>query len=102
MATTAEIARIAWWREPTKDQWLAWWASWLGWTLDGPFGLGRGTGLPCPVAATAALPPTVATQSFKSIPMSRLGDGSCGDAFLDMDCRAGTECQDGPSAARVA
>ena len=34
MATTAEIARIAWWREPTKDQWLAWWASWLGWTLD--------------------------------------------------------------------
>ena len=21
-------------REPTKDQWLAWWAAWLGWTLD--------------------------------------------------------------------
>jgi MFS transporter, SHS family, lactate transporter len=20
--------------EPTKDQWLAWWAAWLGWTLD--------------------------------------------------------------------
>jgi len=30
----AETARIAWWREPTKDQWLAWWAAWLGWTLD--------------------------------------------------------------------
>jgi SHS family lactate transporter-like MFS transporter len=25
---------IPWWREPTKDQWLAWWAAWLGWTLD--------------------------------------------------------------------
>ena len=25
---------IPWWREPTKDQWLAWWAGWLGWTLD--------------------------------------------------------------------
>src|SRR5216683_3319992 len=30
----AETARIPWWREPTKDQWLAWWAAWLGWTLD--------------------------------------------------------------------
>src|SRR5262249_6942435 len=30
------------------------------------------------------LTPTVATRSFKSIPMSRLGDGSCGDAFLDV------------------
>ncbi len=30
----AEAARIPWWKEPTKDQWLAWWAAWLGWTLD--------------------------------------------------------------------
>jgi MFS transporter, SHS family, lactate transporter len=26
--------KIAWWREPTKDQWLAWIAAWLGWMLD--------------------------------------------------------------------
>src|ERR1700748_1578751 len=25
---------IAWWREPTTDQWIAFAASWLGWTLD--------------------------------------------------------------------
>jgi MFS transporter, SHS family, lactate transporter len=25
---------IPWWREPTKDQWMAWIAGWLGWTLD--------------------------------------------------------------------
>src|SRR5215469_303296 len=25
---------LPWWREPTKDQWLAWIAAWLGWTLD--------------------------------------------------------------------
>src|SRR6202521_4570928 len=25
---------VAWWREPTKDQWLAWIAAWLGWMLD--------------------------------------------------------------------
>ena len=35
MATTAEIAaKMPWWKEPTKDQWLAWIAAWLGWTLD--------------------------------------------------------------------
>jgi len=25
---------VAWWREPTRDQWLAYVAAWLGWTLD--------------------------------------------------------------------
>jgi MFS transporter, SHS family, lactate transporter len=35
MAMVLEPARtIPWWREPTKDQWYAWIASWLGWTLD--------------------------------------------------------------------
>jgi SHS family lactate transporter-like MFS transporter len=28
------VATMPWWREPTKDQWLAWTAGWLGWTLD--------------------------------------------------------------------
>jgi MFS transporter, SHS family, lactate transporter len=32
-ASTA-TAQISWWKEPTKDQWIAWWAAWLGWTLD--------------------------------------------------------------------
>jgi MFS transporter, SHS family, lactate transporter len=31
-ATTAEP--IPWWKEPTKDQWYAYIAAWLGWTLD--------------------------------------------------------------------
>jgi SHS family lactate transporter-like MFS transporter len=31
---TETVAKIPWWKEPTKDQWLAWWAAWLGWTLD--------------------------------------------------------------------
>ena len=34
MSVMAEAGQIAWWREPTKDQWLAWIAAWLGWTLD--------------------------------------------------------------------
>jgi MFS transporter, SHS family, lactate transporter len=34
MATVASATAIPWWREPTKEQWLAWVAAWLGWTLD--------------------------------------------------------------------
>ena len=35
MATeNGTVNTVPWWKEPTKDQWLAWWAAWLGWTLD--------------------------------------------------------------------
>src|SRR5438477_2414164 len=34
VAIVATPKRVVWWKEPTKDQWLAWWAGWLGWTLD--------------------------------------------------------------------
>src|SRR6266403_5705682 len=34
MATALDTAAMPWWKEPTKDQWIAWWAAWLGWTLD--------------------------------------------------------------------
>src|ERR1700752_5540054 len=35
MSTAADTTRqIPWGKEPTKDQWIAWWAAWLGWTLD--------------------------------------------------------------------
>jgi SHS family lactate transporter-like MFS transporter len=33
-AVEATKTAIPWWKEPTKDQWYAWVASWLGWTLD--------------------------------------------------------------------
>src|SRR5487761_2653298 len=34
MATAASVSAIPWWKEPTKDQWYAFIAAWLGWTLD--------------------------------------------------------------------
>ena len=34
MATGVEATRVTWWKEPTKDQWYAYVAAWLGWTLD--------------------------------------------------------------------
>ena len=33
MAPT-DVQTVPWWKEPTKDQWHAWIAAWLGWTLD--------------------------------------------------------------------
>ena len=34
-AVEREIANpVPWWKEPTKEQWYAWVAAWLGWTLD--------------------------------------------------------------------
>ena len=34
MSADASIPLVAWWREPTQDQWRAWTAAWLGWMLD--------------------------------------------------------------------
>ena len=34
MAAEETVRAIPWWREPTKDQWYAYIAAWLGWTLD--------------------------------------------------------------------
>ena len=33
-AVDATGRAVSWWREPTKDQWYAYTAAWLGWTLD--------------------------------------------------------------------
>jgi MFS transporter, SHS family, lactate transporter len=33
-AAAANTLPTPWYKEPTKDQWLAWVAAWLGWTLD--------------------------------------------------------------------
>ena len=34
MAIAASDSHVPWWKEPTKDQWFAYVAAWLGWTLD--------------------------------------------------------------------
>jgi SHS family lactate transporter-like MFS transporter len=35
MTIAVEVpGQVPWWKEPTKDQWYAWVAAWLGWTLD--------------------------------------------------------------------
>src|ERR1700677_4769891 len=34
MAISASDTALPWWKEPTKDQWYAFAAAWLGWVLD--------------------------------------------------------------------
>ena len=34
MAAVETVNTIPWWKEPTKDQWYAYFAAWGGWTLD--------------------------------------------------------------------
>jgi MFS transporter, SHS family, lactate transporter len=34
MSASTASAAMPWWKEPTKDQWYAYTAAWLGWTLD--------------------------------------------------------------------
>src|SRR4051812_45784459 len=31
---SAPASALPWWKEPTKDQWYAYFAAWMGWTLD--------------------------------------------------------------------
>ena len=33
-ASVAPASALPWWKEPTKDQWYAYSAAWMGWTLD--------------------------------------------------------------------
>ena len=32
--TVGKVNAVPWWKEPTKDQWYAYFAAWLAWTLD--------------------------------------------------------------------
>ena len=34
MTIAVDAPLVPWWREPTKDQWMAWIAAWLGWMLN--------------------------------------------------------------------
>ena len=34
MSASVDSTNVPWWKEPTKDQWYAYMAAWLGWTLD--------------------------------------------------------------------
>jgi SHS family lactate transporter-like MFS transporter len=54
---------VAWWREPTREQWHAWVAAWLGWTLDA-FDFSIFLLLMLPISQSFHVPLTAVTAVF--------------------------------------
>ncbi len=64
MSTSVGTAQpIPWWKEPTRDQWHAWIAAWLGWTLDS-FDFTIFLLLMLPIAQSFNVPLTAVTAVF--------------------------------------
>ena len=63
MTTVETVKNIPWWKEPTKDQWLAWVAAWLGWTLDA-FDFTIFLLIMLPIAQEFSVPLTAVTAVF--------------------------------------
>src|SRR5439155_24633237 len=81
MATIAETTKdIPWWKEPTKDQWLAWWAGRLGWTLDA-FDFTVFLLIMVPISKEFNVPLTEVTAVFTIVLWMRLV-GACGAGGL--------------------
>src|SRR5262249_9458287 len=78
--TAAAAKSIPWWREPTKDQWLAWWAAWLGWTLDA-FDFTVFLLIMVPIAQEFNVPLTEVTAVFTITLWMRLV-GACASGWL--------------------
>ena len=81
MAMPATVAgQMPWWREPTKDQWLAWWAACLGWTLDA-FDFTVFLLIMVPIAQEFNVPLTEVTAVFTITLWMRLV-GACASGWL--------------------
>jgi SHS family lactate transporter-like MFS transporter len=62
MSATA-MTTAPWWKEPTKEQWHAWVAAWLGWTLDA-FDFSIFLLIMLPIAQNFNVPLTAVTAVF--------------------------------------
>jgi SHS family lactate transporter-like MFS transporter len=82
MATIDTTQRIPWWKEPTKDQWTAWVAAWLGWTLDA-FDFTIFLFLMGPIAKEFDVPLTAVTIVFTLTLWMRLVGATAAGWFAD-------------------
>jgi MFS transporter, SHS family, lactate transporter len=81
MATSVQAAaQIPWWKEPSKDQWLAWTAAWLGWTLDA-FDFTIFLLIMVPIAQSFGVPLVAVTAVFTITLWLRLA-GAVGSGWL--------------------
>src|SRR6516162_316387 len=84
MTTLAPAASttLPWWKEPTREQWLAWIAAWLGWTLDS-FDFTIFLLIMLPISQSFHVPLTAVTAVFTFTLWMRLVGGTASGWLAD-------------------
>src|SRR6476646_4991476 len=75
-------ANVPWWKEPTKDQWYAYCAAWLGWTLDA-FDFTVFLLIMAPIAQEFGVPLIDVTAIFTVTLIMRLGGATASGWLAD-------------------
>ena len=76
------VSRMPWWKEPTKDQWYAYGAAWLGWTLDA-FDFTIFLLIMLPISQEFGVPLTAVTAVFAVTLWMRLGGATIAGWMAD-------------------
>lgn len=75
-------ANVPWWKEPTKDQWYAYFAAWMGWTLDA-FDFTVFLLIMAPIAQEFNVPIISVTAVFSVTLVMRLGGATASGWLAD-------------------
>src|ERR1700712_5446128 len=75
-------ANFPWWKEPTKDQWYAYFAAWMGWTLDA-FDFTIFLLIMLPISQEFGVPLTAVTAVFAVTLWMRLGGATVAGWMAD-------------------
>ena len=81
-ASSAPASALPWWKEPTKDQWYAYCAAWMGWTLDA-FDFTVFLLIMAPIAQEFGVPLIDVTAVFSVTLVMRLGGATASGWLAD-------------------
>ena len=81
-ASSTPASALPWWKEPTKDQWYAYCAAWLGWTLDA-FDFTVFLLIMAPIAKEFGVPLIEVTAVFSVTLIMRLGGATASGWLAD-------------------
>ena len=82
MSASVASSNVPWWKEPTKDQWYAYIAAWLGWTLDA-FDFTVFLLIMAPIAQEFGVPLIDVTAIFTVTLIMRLGGATASGWLAD-------------------
>src|ERR1700710_181703 len=81
-ASSAPVSALPWWKEPTKDQWYAYCAAWMGWTRDA-FDFTVFLLIMAPIAQEFGVPLIDVTAVFSVTLIMRLGGATASGWLAD-------------------